>query len=157
LAVKPKVLRLGKDSEVRAFTALFFLPGIGGKKNHDTTGRECQVFTWRYNMSVANVGFNTVSPMLFPEQERTVRQAADQPEKKAKPQIHNSTTAELEKIGLVFNKKLQFVVDHSSHEVIIKVIDKDTDKVIKELPPEELQRLHSNLKEAIGLLFDEMV
>jgi len=108
-------------------------------------------------MSVASVGFNTVSPMLFPEQEKTVRQPADQPEKKAKPQIHNSTTADLEKIGLAFNRKLQFVVDHSSHEVIIKVIDKETDKVIKELPPEELQRLHSNLKEAIGLLFDEMV
>jgi len=28
--------------------------------------------------------------------------------------------------------------------------------VIKELPPEELQRLHTNLNEAIGLLFDEM-
>jgi len=108
-------------------------------------------------MSVASVGFNTVSPMLFPEQERTVRQPAEQPEKKAKPQVHNSTTADLEKIGLVFNKKLQFVVDHSSNEVIIKVIDKETDKVIKELPPEELQRLHSNLKEAIGLLFDEKV
>jgi len=108
-------------------------------------------------MSVANVGFSTVSQMLFPEQERTVRQPVEQQEKKAKPQVHNSTTADLEKIGLVFNKKLQFVVDHSSNEVIIKVIDKETDKVIKELPPEELQRLHSNLKEAIGLLFDEKV
>jgi len=109
-------------------------------------------------MSVASVGFNTVSPMLFQEQERTVRQPVEhQPEKKAKPQVHNSTTSDLEKIGLVFNKKLQFVVDHSSNEVIIKVIDKETDKVIKELPPEELQRLHSNLKEAIGLLFDEKV
>jgi len=48
-------------------------------------------------------------------------------------------------------------VDHHSNEVIVKVIDKETDKVIKELPPEELQRLHRKLKEAIGLLFDEMV
>jgi len=110
---------------------------------------------------VASVGFNSVSPMLFQEQERTVRQPAveHQPEKKPKPQtqVHHSTTADLEKIGLAFNRRLQFVVDHSSNQVIIKVIDKETDKVIKELPPEELQRLHSNLKEAIGLLFDEMV
>jgi len=109
---------------------------------------------------VASVGFNSVSPMLFQEQERTVRQPAveqHQPEKKPKPQVHNSTTADLEKIGLAFNRRLQFVVDHSSNQVIIKVIDKETDKVVKELPPEELQRLHSNLKEAIGLLFDEMV
>jgi flagellar protein FlaG len=41
--------------------------------------------------------------------------------------------------------------------VIVKVIDKETDKVIKELPPEELQRLHRNLKEAAGHLFNEMV
>jgi len=109
-------------------------------------------------MSVASVGFNPVSPMPFPEQEKTIRQPlTQQPEKKVKPQVINSTAADLEKIGLAFNRKLQFVVDHSSNEVIIKVIDKETDKVIKELPPEELQRLHSNLKEAIGLLFDEMV
>ena len=70
-----------------------------------------------------------------------------------KPQVH----ADLERISLVFDKKLQFVVDQGSNEVIVKVIDKETDKVIKELPPEELQRLHSNLKETIGFLFDERV
>jgi len=110
-------------------------------------------------MLVASMGFNSVAPASFPEQqqERTVKQPVEQPERKAKPQVHHSTTADLEKIGLAFNRRLQFVVDQSSNEVIIKVIDKETDKVIKELPPEELQRLHSNLKEAIGLLFDEMV
>ena len=75
----------------------------------------------------------------------------------SKPQILNSTAADLERISLVFNKKLQFVVDHGSNEVIVKVIDRETDKVIKELPPEELQRLHSNLKDTIGLLFDTRV
>jgi len=110
-------------------------------------------------MSVASVGFNTVSPMLFQEQERTVRQPVEhQPEKKPKPQVHHSTLmADLEKVSLAFNRRLQFVVDQGSNQVIIKVIDKETDKVIKELPPEELQRLHSNIKEAIGLLFDETV
>jgi len=108
-------------------------------------------------MSVASVGFIPVTPMPVHEQEQPAKQTLTQPEKKTKPQVSNSTTADLEKIGLVFNRKLQFVVDHGSNQVIIKVIDKETDKVIKEIPPEELQRLHSNLKEAIGLLFDEMV
>nr|AGS52993.1 putative flagellin FlaG [uncultured bacterium contig00030] len=112
-------------------------------------------------MSVASVGYIPVSPMPRPDVQRvqSVRQdaAVNQPEpKKAKPQIH-STAADLEQIGLVFNKKLRFEVDHASNEVIVKVIDKETDKVIKELPPEELQRLHSNLKETIGILFDERV
>jgi flagellar protein FlaG len=67
----------------------------------------------------------------------------------------DSTTADLERISLAFNKKLRFVVDRELEEVIVKVIDPATDKVIKELPPEELQRLHLKIKEMIGLLFDE--
>jgi flagellar protein FlaG len=70
--------------------------------------------------------------------------------------IH-STVEDLERLSLVFNRKLRFHVDHESHEVIVKVIDSETDKVIKVLPPEELQRLHRRVKEAIGFLFDEQV
>ncbi|MDR3145355.1 MAG: flagellar protein FlaG [Treponema sp.] len=63
----------------------------------------------------------------------------------------------LEQISLSFNRRLQFVVDHKSNEISVKVIDKATDKVIKVLPPEELQRLHSRIEETIGFLFDETV
>jgi flagellar protein FlaG len=114
-------------------------------------------------MPVASVGYAPASQVPLPgdfhaqaaarQPAATVKQPATS---KTKPQIH-STAADLEKIGLVFNRKLQFIVDHDSNEVTVKVIDKETDKVIKELPPEELQRLHSDLKEAIGFLFDERV
>jgi len=65
--------------------------------------------------------------------------------------------ADIESVSRAFNKKLQFVVDHRSNEVIVKVVDKETDKVIKVIPPEELQRLHKKLKETIGFLFNERV
>ncbi|MCL2800882.1 MAG: flagellar protein FlaG [Treponema sp.] len=105
-------------------------------------------------MSVASVGFNPSSQTPLPQ---LMRQQDTQPEKKEKPQNIQTTAADIERIGSALNKKLQFVVDHRSNEVIVKVIDKATDKVIKEIPPEELQRLHRSLKEAIGLLFNEMV
>jgi flagellar protein FlaG len=118
-------------------------------------------------MSVASVGSIPLSPVSLPAdfhriqsamQDAAAAQSQSQSEpKKAKPHIINSAAADLERIGLVFNRKLQFVVDQNSHEVIVKVIDKETDKVIKELPPEELQRLHRNLRETIGFLFDERV
>ena len=73
------------------------------------------------------------------------------------PQELNRITADIENVSLTFNKKLQFVVDQSSNEVIVKVIDKNTDKVVKVLPPEELQRLHRKLRETIGFLFNERV
>ncbi|MDR2093928.1 MAG: flagellar protein FlaG [Treponema sp.] len=56
-----------------------------------------------------------------------------------------------------FNKRLKFIVDHQSHEVTVKVIDGETDKVIKVLPPEELQRLNRRRGETVGFLFDEDV
>ena len=67
------------------------------------------------------------------------------------------TTSSLEHIGLAFNRRLKFEVDHDSKEILIKVIDNETDKVIKVLPPEELQRLHSRIEETIGFLFDKKV
>ena len=106
-------------------------------------------------MSVASVGPILASPM--PPNGGYQAQVTGQQSTAVKSQVINSAVMDLERVGLVFNRKLQFVVDHHSHEVVVKVIDKDTDKVIKELPPEELQRLHSNLKETLGFLFDERV
>ena len=64
---------------------------------------------------------------------------------------------ELERISYTFNRRLQFVVDHESNEVLVKVIDTETDKVIKVLPPEELQRLHGRIRETLGFLYDQLV
>ena len=68
-----------------------------------------------------------------------------------------AAAAEMERVSLAFNKKLKFVVDHQSQEITVKVIDPHTDKVIKVLPPEELQRLHKQLRDTIGVLFDERI
>jgi flagellar protein FlaG len=64
---------------------------------------------------------------------------------------------ELEKVSVAMNRRLKFEVDHKSHEITVKVIDQNTDKVIKELPPEAIQRLHDRISETLGLLFDEKV
>jgi flagellar protein FlaG len=131
--------------------------------------------TWRYTMGipVASVG-SRVS--IIPQQEFR-RDAVSQERAQARSRaaelalkkfesslpgnnsgedIHR-TASDLERISLAFNKKLQFVVDHQSHEVTVKVIDTVTDKVIKVLPPEELQRLHNKIRETMGFLFDESV
>ena len=76
---------------------------------------------------------------------------------KAKTQEIKQTTRDLEQISLAFDRRLKFVIDQESREILIKVIDNETDKVIKVLPPEELQRLHSRIRETIGFLFDQRV
>lgn len=56
-----------------------------------------------------------------------------------------------------FNKRLRFSINEELDQVVVKVIDSQTDKVIKEIPPEVLQRLHVRIREAIGLLIDEII
>lgn len=62
---------------------------------------------------------------------------------------------ELQTISSVLNRRLRFDYNEQLEQLVVKVIDASTDKVIKELPPEELQRVHVRIREAIGLLIDE--
>ena len=76
-------------------------------------------------------------------------------EKQKQANIQQAAAA-LEKVSIAFNRRLKFEIDQESREILIKVIDNETDKVIKVLPPEELQRLHSRISETIGVLFDRL-
>ena len=68
-----------------------------------------------------------------------------------------AAVSELEQISQAFDRRLKFVIDQESSRVRVKVIDNETDKVIRELPPEELQRLHGRIRETIGFLYDRTV
>jgi len=57
----------------------------------------------------------------------------------------------------LFNRRLKFSVNKEIDRVVVKVIDGTTDKVIKEIPPEEIQKLVARIKETIGILFDEQI
>jgi flagellar protein FlaG len=60
----------------------------------------------------------------------------------------------LEKGIVQFNRRLKFDINKEIDRIIVKVIDKDTDKVIREIPAHEIQTLILKIREALGLLFD---
>lgn len=64
---------------------------------------------------------------------------------------------ELEQTSSFLHRRLKYSINSDLNRVIIKVVDADTDKVIKELPPEELQRISMRIREAVGLLIDEEI
>jgi flagellar protein FlaG len=100
-------------------------------------------------MPIIAAGNAPASEFRQPERAAPVRKAAE-PHKAVE-----SHAADLERVSFALNRKLRFMVDHESHEITVKVIDPETDKVIKILPPEELQRMHSKIEETIGFFFDE--
>ncbi|MBN2874951.1 MAG: flagellar protein FlaG [Spirochaetales bacterium] len=62
---------------------------------------------------------------------------------------------ELSSVSAAFSKRLSFSLNEKLGQVVVKVIDTSTDKVIREIPPAELQHVHERIREVIGILFDE--
>ena len=63
---------------------------------------------------------------------------------------------ELEKVNLPLHHKLKYHVNQNN-EVLVKIIDTGTNKVIKELPAVAIQRFHKRFREFIGLFINKEV
>lgn len=51
------------------------------------------------------------------------------------------------------NRELRFSIDKDSGRTVVKVVDADSGETIRQLPPEEVLRLHEQLNEQRGFLF----
>ena len=67
------------------------------------------------------------------------------------------TLRNLEKTISQFNRRFKISLNENINRIVVKVIDADTDKIIKKIPPEEIQHLLANLKDMMGLLVDETI
>jgi flagellar protein FlaG len=69
----------------------------------------------------------------------------------------NSVEKVLKTSDVVLGRTLQFSVNQELGRIVVKVIDPNTQRVIREIPSEDMQKLQAYLKNASGLLFDENV
>ena len=60
----------------------------------------------------------------------------------------------MNEVATVFNTSLAFSVDKPTGKTVIKVMDKATDEVIRQIPPEEALRLIGKLRDVMGMLLD---
>ena len=58
---------------------------------------------------------------------------------------------------MVDSRKLQFNVNKELGSVVVKIIDTNTNQVLKEIPSEDMQKLKLRIRKAIGNLFDEVI
>jgi len=55
----------------------------------------------------------------------------------------------------ILNKRVKLSLNKEINRIIITIVEKDTDRVIKEIPCREIQSLAAHLKQAIGILYDD--
>ncbi|NUN69692.1 MAG: flagellar protein FlaG [Bacteroidetes bacterium] len=63
--------------------------------------------------------------------------------------------AELNKMMESSNTKLTFVVDEQLKKAIIKVVDAETNKVIRQIPSEDSLRVAKKVSRLMGILYDD--
>jgi len=52
---------------------------------------------------------------------------------------------------------LKYEIDDKTDELIIKIFEKGTDKLIRQIPPEEFLRLKERINDLLGIIYDETV
>ncbi|MEH6651604.1 MAG: flagellar protein FlaG [Motiliproteus sp.] len=54
-------------------------------------------------------------------------------------------------------RSLAFTVDKSADEVVVKITDRDTNELIRQIPTEEALAIREHLDKVMGMLFSEKV
>ncbi len=91
-------------------------------------------------------------------------QQMQQPAEKKEAQTEQAAEASQEMLETLTNDLdmlhhvgLQFSVHETTGRTMIKVINKDTNDLIREIPPEGLLNLAAKMQEMLGILFDKKV
>ncbi|HOB54909.1 MAG TPA: flagellar protein FlaG [Defluviitoga tunisiensis] len=70
-------------------------------------------------------------------------------------QISKIIEQRLEKLSQIFKGEAHFEIDRDLDILIIKIIERETERIIRQIPPEVSLKLARALNELEGILFDE--
>ena len=62
---------------------------------------------------------------------------------------------ELNRVMNPLNENLKFQFNNKVDELVVKVVDTKSNKIIREFPPQEALKLMEKMRELVGLLFDK--
>ena len=60
-----------------------------------------------------------------------------------------------QEFDLINNVELKFNKDDETGQTYVKIVDKETGDIIREIPPEEVRKLAEKLEEMVGILLDK--
>ncbi len=78
-------------------------------------------------------------------------------EKAISPETLENVLNDLKRKLSLLNTQLKIQIDKDTDIIVVKVIDKETQKVIRQIPPEYILKIAKYLDEIAGLLFSEKV
>ncbi len=86
--------------------------------------------------------------------EKIAQKRAKELDEKQKQELIEKLKEKINKLLSSWNIQLDFTIDKDLDKVVVKVKDKDTGKVIRQIPPEEMLKIAKSIEEVTGLLLD---
>lgn len=83
--------------------------------------------------------------------------AGEKPSSRAEEQHPADALSSLQDENFNINFDLSFHIHKETNQLVVKVVDPQTNEVIKEIPPEEMLKLAEKLHKMIGLFFDKKI
>ena len=63
----------------------------------------------------------------------------------------------LQRVADSLDRKVTFNVNQELGQVVVKIVDPSTDKIIREIPSVDMQELKVTMRQTIGMIIDESV
>lgn len=109
-------------------------------------------------MAVKSPDFEKQSEMakvegLKPFEAKAVDAKKDESEKSE--EIVREAVDKLNKTAVIFDRSLRFQIHDKTHRTMVSVIDIASDKVIRQIPTEEVLDLVAKMDDYLGLIFDK--
>ena len=141
-------MALGSIMSIQAQTAVQSKPVVQverntGEGNPSVTVQEAQKIDKSLNVVQDSQQKSSFSDQGMKEQQQ--QQPSNEQIKKAVEQMNKN----------MFNSEAVFGIHEGTNRVTIKIVDKDTKEVIKELPPEKTLDMIAKVWEMAGILVDE--
>ncbi|HLP17797.1 MAG TPA: flagellar protein FlaG [Bacteroidota bacterium] len=101
-------------------------------------------------------GVYSVKAAVAPVDQDVSRQTEhQQPEEKTTPKEREAMVLQLNKALEAFDTHVSLSVDEKSQQKVIKVIDNQSGKTIRQIPSEQLLRISQRINELLGVIYDE--
>lgn len=100
------------------------------------------------------------NPKREPQTDTTIENfenIAPRPREKPDSEILEKIAEEINSDPRIFNTVMSFSIDDATGQTVIKILDRDSEKVIREIPPSEMLKLAAKLADIIGRIVDETV
>lgn len=117
------------------------------------------------DININSIRENVVLPAKKIEKTKVVKQNEETNSKNESSKIDSgkserisvdleNTIAQVKEFSKTFTTKLSFSINPKSKEAIIYVTDKDTGKLIRQIPSEDIQKMTDRMNEIVGILYN---